>query len=283
MSRILVTGASGSTGRPLVQRLRAARVTVRTATRTPRPEPRSGPGEHVSFDWMDPKTHDAALEGIDRIYLLGPGLVADVDAIVIPFVRRALDRGVRRFVMLSASAVPEGTPGLGTVHAFLRRHAPEWAVLQPSWFMQNFIDLRHHHARGLLDGQLVTATGDGRVGFVDARDIADVAAHALLDAEPHDTAHVITGPEALGYDDIAARLSHALGRTIEHRAVDPQTLVRHLVDHEIPKPYAELLAKLDRDIRKGEHAQTTDTVMRITGHAPRSFDAFVREYASRWG
>lgn len=279
MTRILVTGASGSTGRPLVQRLRAAPVTVRTATRTPG----SGPGEHVPFDWMDPGTHDAALEGVDRVYLLGPGLVAHVDAIVIPFVRRALDRGVRRFVMLSASAVAEGAPGLGTVHAFLRRHAPEWTVLQPSWFMQNFIDPRHHHARGLLDGRLVTATGEGRVGFVDARDIADVAAHALVDAEPHDTAHVLTGPEALDYDDVAARLSRALGRTIEHRAVEPQALVRHLVDHEIPEPYAQLLAELDRAIGEGEHAQTTDTVLRVTGRAPRSFDAFVREHARRWG
>ena len=74
---------------------------------------------------------------------------------------------MRRVVLLSASAVPEGAPGLGTVHRYLRERVPEWAVLQPSWFMQNFVNERHHHGSTLKhDGVVVTATGEGRVGFV---------------------------------------------------------------------------------------------------------------------
>lgn len=79
--------------------------------------------------------------------------------------------------------------------------------------MQNFVNERHHHGASLKhDGVLVTATGEGRVGFVDARDIAEVAARALADERSHDTAHVITGPQALSYGELVNVISQVTGR-----------------------------------------------------------------------
>lgn len=279
MTLALVTGASGSTGRPLVEELRAEGVPVRAATRS---ASESLVCDHVAFDWMDPKTHAPALDGVDRVYVLGPGLMANPDAVVIPFVQRALAAGVRRVVLLSASAIAEGAPGLGMVHAFLRQHVPEWAVLRPSWFMQNFVDPRHHHARGLLAGTLVTATGKGRVGFVDARDIAAVAARALVDPVSHNAAYVITGLEALSYDDVVQRVGQAVGRVIEHRVVESGEVMRHMIENGIPDAYAQLLTQLEADVRRGVHAGITDTVHRVTGRQPRRFDAFAREHVAHW-
>ncbi|WP_375773628.1 NAD(P)H-binding protein [Archangium gephyra] len=279
--RVLVTGATGNTGRPIASRLAELGFAVRTAARGDRPA--DSTTEHVRFDWADPSSHEEALSGVDRMYLIAPAMVEDPSVLMLPFIERAVEHGVRRVVLLSSSAVPEGAPGLGTVHRALRERAPEWAVLQPSWFMQNFADERHHHGAGLKhDGVLVTATGEGRVGFVDARDIAEVAVRALADERSHDTAHVITGPQALSYGDIAAVLSQVTGRPMRHVQVDGEAVVQHMMGAGIPERYARLLAGLEESIRQGTDARVADTVSRVTGRPPRSFEDFARAHASFW-
>jgi uncharacterized protein YbjT (DUF2867 family) len=194
-------------------------------------------------------------------------------------VERALRAGVRRFVLLSSSAIEESQPGLGEVHRFLRKEAPEWAVLRPSWFMQNFVDARHFHAKSIATGEpLVTATGAASIRFVDVDDIATVAVRALLDKRSHDTDHVISGPEALTYDEIARTISEVTGIAVTHRAVSTSDLVRHFESGGMPAAYAELLAALDERIRTGAEARPTDTVKRVTGTEPRAFRAFVEAH-----
>ncbi|WP_437735046.1 NmrA family NAD(P)-binding protein [Sorangium sp. So ce1335] len=276
--RVLITGGTGTTGRAIAARLEAAGARVRVASRSA-PAAREGL-EHARFDWADPATHDAALRGADRVYLVAPALVEDPSVLMLPLIDRALAAGVRRFVLLSASPVPEGGPGLGLVHRALRERAPEWAVLQPSWFMQNFIDPRHPHFAAIAArGEITTATGDGRVGFVDAGDIAEVAARALLDEAPHNTAHVITGPEALSYDDVAAILSEVSGRAIRHVRADEDAASAYLVRAGYPAPFAAFLVRLDLAIRGGAEDRVTDTVQRVTGRAPRAFRDLARESA----
>jgi uncharacterized protein YbjT (DUF2867 family) len=159
---------------------------------------------------------------------------------------------------------------LGAVERLLRARAPEWAVLKPSWFMQNFTDPAHAHARSVAqDGKLYTSTGSGRVGFVDARDIAEVAVHALLEERAPNAALVITGPEALSYDDVARQLD------AQHVHITDGQAVSRLVSSGIPRAYAELLVALDVQIRAGAEARVTDTVERLTGNRARTFSEFL--------
>jgi ergot alkaloid biosynthesis protein len=279
--RVLVTGAAGNTGRRVAARLGEWGLTVRAAVRNGAPPDEAR--ERVRFDWADPSTHEEALAGVDRMYLLAPAFVEDPSTLMVPFIERALARGVRRVVLLSSSALPEGTPGLGRVHRLLRERAPEWAVLQPSWFMQNFVNAHHHHGVTLLrDGLMMTSTGDGHVGFVDADDIAEVAARALADTSSHDTAHVITGPQALSYDDIAAILSRVAGRPIRHVHVSAAEAQRRMMSAGMPERYAGFLVQLDEAIRAGAEARVTDTVSRVTGREPHSFESFAKAHATFW-
>ncbi|RKH18778.1 oxidoreductase [Corallococcus sp. CA047B] len=280
--RILVTGASGNTGRPIAEGLASEGFRVRTATRSTTPPFPSA--DHVLFDWADPTTHEPAVDGVDRMYLLLPPLDADPSLLMNPFIERALARGVRRVVLLSASAIPEGSPGLGQVHRFVREHAPEWSVLQPSWFMQNFANPQNQHGASVRrDGTLMTSTDKGRVGFVDTADIAAVGVRALADEPSHDTAHVITGPQALSYDDIAAVMSRVSGRPIRHVHASQEEVRRHLQEGTgMPEAYARLLAGLDVTLRDGAEDRVTDTVLRVTGRAPRTFEAFARAHAHVW-
>ncbi|WP_245678135.1 NmrA family NAD(P)-binding protein [Chondromyces crocatus] len=272
-----MTGASGNTGRQIARRLVDLGLRVRTATRS-HEAPGAAP-EHVRFEWTDPSSHDEALRGADRIYLVAPAYVDDPSTIMLPFLARALDLGVQRFVLLSASVIPEGAPGLGLVHRFMRERAPEWTVLQPSWFMQNFLTEKHHHGAGLLrEGRIATATGDGRVGFVDTVDIAEVAVRALCDAQSHDTVHVITGPEALSYGEIASILSRVTGRPMRHEAIDIADSCRRMVASGMPERYAQFLAHLEDLIRQGAEDRVTSTVLNVTGRPPKTFEEVARTH-----
>ncbi|GCD47820.1 NAD(P)H-binding protein [Streptomyces paromomycinus] len=271
---VLVTGATGTTGSRLVARLTALGCGVRAASRRAAPVTGARP---VRFDWYDPATHAEALRGVDRIYLVPPVGDRDPAAVVLPFLDRARAAGVRRVVLLSSSAIARGGPAVGRVHDALPGLFDEWAVLRPSWFMQNFGG-EHVHARSIRgDGVIATATGDGRVGFVDATDIAAVAAHALTDRSAPCTDLVVTGPEALSYDTVAAVLTRARGRTVMHQRLSHEQYRDRLAAAGVPGEFATLLADLDRSVADGSEDRTTDTVERLTGRPPRSFLTYARE------
>lgn len=280
---ILVTGATGTTGSRVVAALRRGDAPVRAASRTPVPS--DDPGvTPVRFSWEDPTTWDPALDGARGVYVLGPLTSAAPDAVLLPFVDRARALGVGRIVLLSGSPIAAGDPGLGRVHAALAAGPPGWAVLRPTWFAQNLVDVDHHVGGAVAAGEeIVTATGTGRIGFVDAADIAAVAARALLDPEPHDTDHLITGPEALSYDDVAEILSVARGREVRHRAVREPEAADAMAATGMPREYAGILAAMETAIAEGSEDRTTDTVLRVTGRAPRGVAEVVVEHVASGG
>jgi uncharacterized protein YbjT (DUF2867 family) len=269
---VLVLGGTGTTGSRVAELLRGRGVPVRVASRHPRVD---GGGDQVWFEWSAPAGHAAALAGVRRLYLVAPVGEADPLALVEPFLAAALAQGLRRVVLLSSSAVPEGAPVLGQVHRLVRTTVPEWTVLRPSWFMQNFVG-DHPVAAGIRDaGEIVTATGAGRVSFVDAGDIASVAVAALLDEPAHNTEHLITGPAALSYAEAAALITEATGRPVRHRNVGVPEFTARITAAGYPPDFAAVLAALDDDIRRGTQEQVSPTVARLTGRPPRSFEDFV--------
>ncbi|WP_063803442.1 NAD(P)H-binding protein [Streptomyces silvensis] len=273
---VLVTGAGGNTGSRVTARLAGRGHAVRAASRAATV---AHPGARpVRFDWYDEATHAPALDGADRVYLVPPPGDADPAAVVVPFLRRAHAAGVTRVVLLGSSAIERGGPGAGRVHQFLADEGlfDEWAVLRPSWFMQNFT-ADHAHARAIgTSGILTSATGTGRVAFVDADDIAAVAVHALTAAAAPERELVITGPEALSFDEVAATVARLTGRPVEHRPVTAERLAAHLAELGVPADFARILAALDTAIAGGAEDRVTDTVERLTGRPPRAFADFYR-------
>ncbi|MFC8697243.1 NmrA family NAD(P)-binding protein [Streptomyces parvus] len=270
----LVIGATGTTGSRTAAQLTAAGHHVRAASR--RATPVAGT-EHVPFDWYDPATHTAALDGVDRVYLIPPVGDSDPAATMLPFLRQARAAGVRRAVLLSSSAIPEGGPAVGKVHQALPGLFEQWAVLRPSWFMQNFTGT-HAHALSIRDeGVIRTATGTGRVGFVDAEDIAAVAVRALTDEQAPNTDLVLTGPEALGHDDIATIITEVTGRPVVHHRLAYEQLRDRLTSQGVPVEFAAMLAGMDRAIAEGAEDRVTGTVHRLTGRPPRTFRSLLEQ------
>ncbi|MGW8884509.1 NmrA family NAD(P)-binding protein [Streptomyces sp. NPDC055749] len=265
----LVIGATGTTGSRVAAHLVAGGRRVKAAGRSATPVDGAVP---VRFDWDDPASFEGALDGADRVYLIPPLGAAAPAAVMLPFLRQARTAGVERAVLLSSSAIPAGGPAVGQVHQALPGLFPQWAVLRPSWFMQNFTG-NHAHARTIrADGTIRTAAGEGRVGFVDADDIAAVAVHALTEPQAPNTDLIITGPQALSYGDIAATLTEVTGRTITHQQLTYEQM-RDRLAADMPAEFAAMLAGMDHAIAEGAEDRTTDTVQRLTGRPPRNFRA----------
>jgi uncharacterized protein YbjT (DUF2867 family) len=264
MSAVLVTGASGTTGSRVAARLAGRGIAVRAAGR-------SGA---VRFDWYDPGTHAGALAGVDRMYLVPPVRDPEPQAVMLPFLDLARAAGVRRAVLLSNSLVPAGGPMTGTVHKAIADTFGEWAVLRPSWFMQNVIGGHAHAASIRATSAIATSAGSGRAGFVDAGDIAQVAVETLMAPAAVNTDLILTGPESLSYDDVAAILTETSGRAITHKRLDPADQPAYYEALGVPGFTARFLAGMDWVIASGAEDRTTDTVKRMAGAPPRSFRDF---------
>jgi uncharacterized protein YbjT (DUF2867 family) len=268
---VLVTGSTGTTGSRLTSQLTARGIAVMAANRAGEGPPGT---KTVRFDWHDPTTHPAALAEVDRMYLIPPIGDPDPSAVMLPFLEHARHTGVRRVVLLSNAPTPAGGPGPGIVHQAITETFPEWAVLRPSWFMQN-VTGEHPHARMIRHtSTIVTATGGQRVGFIDAGDIARVGVEALLAPEPLNADLILTGPQALSYEDMASVLSGASGRAITHVAVAPEEVPPRYEAVGVPARSAQFLAFMDSVIAAGGEGWTTDTVERVTGRPPRTLAEF---------
>ena len=272
---ILVTGGTGKTGRRVAEQLRSIWGVPRIATRNPHHE------THVRFDWSDASTFAEAFENVGAVYLVAPTDTVESLEAMQPALEAALQAGVKRFVLLSASSLEEGGPMMGKVHSWLRHNAPEWVVLRPTWFMQNFSEL-HHRDPIREESALYTATGDGRIGFIDAADIAASAAAVLVAPHVENTDYILTGPEAMSYDGVAASLSRQLGRQVHHhRLTVPGLTARHR-EQGLPEDYARTLAAMDGAIAGGSEDRVTDNVRKLTGRAPMAFADFVQQNAGAW-
>lgn len=270
LTATLVIGATGTTGRRVTAQLTAEGHRVKAASRNATPV---DPAQAVRFDWNEPATWGEALDGAGRAYLVPPIGSSDPAAVMLPFLRQARATGVRRAVLLSSSAIPAGGPAVGQVHEELPGLFEEWAVLRPSWFMQNFAG-HAPHARSIREeGAIRTAAGNGRVGFIDASDIAAVAVRALTDEQAPNVDLLLTGPQALSYDEVAAIITEVTGRPVAHRQLTFEQL-RDRWAAEIPLEFATMLAGMDRAIADGAEDRTSDTVRRLTGRSPGTLRAF---------
>lgn len=265
--RILITGGTGKTGQLVASQLALRGIEVRIAARNPLSP------DQLRFEWNDPATHIDALEGVGAVYLVAPTDQTEHLSVMRPFLERAVSQVPGRLVLLSASSLEEGGPMMGEVHAWLSAHAPLWTVLRPTWFMQNFTT--QHRYSIIEEGCLYSATEDGRVPFIDAADIAAVATEALMSSTLASGDHVLTGPEALTYDEVASAISASIGIPVRHCRLSVGELAARHAASGIPSSYAVTLAGMDGAIAEGSEDRITPEVERITGRPANTFANFL--------
>ena len=273
---ILVTGATGNVGRPLVGLLSEASVPIRAFVRDPE-RARAALGPTVDLakgDFAEPATLDAALGGIERVFLLSGNSELETDAVV-----AAVRAGVGRVVKQSAlGAGLDPPPFHRRIEETLERSGLGFTHLRPTAFMQTLAA----YLPALIDsdGTFRLPAGGGRVAWVDTRDISAVAFRALTEDGHEGKAYPITGPETLSMAEVAEELSVATGRPIRYEDVPPDTARELMVQNGLPPPFAEFLVAFYGLVSDGATDFITKTVPRITGAPGRTFGGFAEEHAS---
>ena len=274
---VLVTGASGNVGREvcaeLLRRgvpLRAAALDERDAAALPAGVP------WTPFDFSRPETHAAALEGVDRVFLLRPPQMADAAAFD-PFITAMRAAGVLQVVFLSLLGV-EKNPVVPhhAIEKRLRASGLGWTMIRPAFFMQN---LTTTHLADLRAGRIVVPAGNGRTSFIDVRDIGAAAALTLAEDGHVGKAYSITGGEALTYGECAALLGEAAGRRIVYTRPSGREFARHMAAQGFPPDYVRVMRGIYLVCRLRLAGRVTDELPRLLGRPAITFARFAGDSA----
>ncbi|QKW05700.1 NmrA family NAD(P)-binding protein [Streptomyces sp. NA04227] len=265
----LVTGATGNTGRHVVEELVRRGEHVRALTRDPVAAADRLPAgvELVTGTHTEPEKMDAALEGVDRLHITVTSGLAEVGP---ELVRRAVDAGVRRLTVVWGGYV-------GPVEQAVADSGVEWTRLEPQEFMSNTLTW----SESIRAEGVVREPYDMPSALVHEADIGAVAAVALLDDGHHGRSYNLTGPEALTSRQRIAALSRATGREISFVPITHEQAIERLLATGVPRADAEYV--IGWYAEPGEDATTVvDTVEKVTGRPARTFAQWVTEYAGRF-
>jgi len=277
--RILVIGGTGTVGSALVPELVGRGVDVRVMSRSAGGSDGDGV-ERVAGDMSRPETLAPAFAGVDRAYLLTP-LAQDEVLQGTNAIEAAREAGIERLVFQS---ILDAAGGVGIPHFEskvelldrIRGSGLAWSVVAPASFYQNDVRLRDLIVE---QGIYPNPIGNGGTNRVDVRDIAGVAAAALLDAGYESREVAAVGPDSWTGDGIAKVYSQILGREVRYtgddleawaaqaRSVIPDWLVSDLV-----RMYAHFQ---DRGLAATDD-QLAETRAAL-GREPRPFSEFARE------
>ncbi len=263
---ILILGGSGKTGRRVAERLTARGKQVRLASRSTVP----------AFDWTDPTGWAAALEGISAAYisyqpdLAVPGAVEAIRALS----RLAVEKGVQHLVLLSGRGEDEAL----AAEEALKASGARYTIIRASWFFQNFSET--FMVEGIRGGDLILPVGDVREPFIDANDIADIAAAALTEPGHAGKTYEVTGPRLMTFREAIAEISGQTGRDIRYTTVSIGDYTALLEQAQIPGDYIWLLTYLFTTVLDGRNESLTDGVFQALGRAPHDFSDYVREIAA---
>ncbi len=273
MSRVLVIGGTGTVGREVTAQLRAAGESVRAMSRKPS-------GADVYGDLTVQESLDACLDGVDRVFVVWTAPAAAVEAAFERIARRA-----RRVVLMTsphtvAHPMFNQPNPVQPLHALLERtvraSGTEWTILRPGMFASNALEWWGRQMRA--GGPVRWPYLDALTAPIDPRDIAAIAARALLGDGHNGAEYVLTGPEPLTQREQIETIGRAVGRAVTTEELTPEEAVRELA---FPPPVTRML--MDAWAAAiGIPAHVTRTVAEVTGRPARNFFEWARDYAEEF-
>lgn len=274
--QIVVTGATGTIGGRVVEGLLAQQVPVVAFVRDAAKAP---PGTRAAVGTFEDRASlERAFAGADTLVLI-TAANANAAEQTLAAIDAAKAANVRKVVRISAlKAAPDGptdnTRQHGRTEAALKASGLTYVILRPHYFMQNLTSSMST-IRG--EGKIYWGVGDGRMGMVDTRDVADAAVTAALTDKFDGNTYELTGPASISYNEVAAAVGRGLGREVTYAPVPPEAAGEAVRRYGADEWTVRLLRDYCTAYSKGFGDFTTGDVQRITGRAPRSIDDFVRE------
>jgi len=277
--KILVTGASGNVGSYVVKELlKMGEQVVAAGTETGKLDRMfEGKSEVVYVDFTDKSTFDKALKNIDRVFLMRPPHLGKPEDLY-PFIDAMKNRDIKLVSFLSLMGVEKNTiPPHHKIEKYIEKVGIPYAHIRPGFFMQNLSGI--HSVEIREKNEIFIPAGKSKTSFIDAADIGLAAAVLLHEPEKYkNSAHTITGPEALDYHQVAEILSSVAGRKIKYaRPGFLKYRNYYIKKRKLDKTYVNVTVALYFMTRMGTAEEVTNGFYELTGRKPRTLREFVQD------
>lgn len=264
---ILVIGGNGKTGRRVMQRLQAMGHRVRIGGRNQEP----------AFDWTDPATYLQALAGMDRAYITYyPDLaVPGAKEAIATLTDLARNQGLEKVVLLSGKGEKEAE----FCEQIVADSGLNYTLVRASWFNQNFSE--SFLLEPVLAGQVALPMPEAEIPFVDANDIADVAAKVLLDENYNSRTITVTGPRKLTFKEVVETIASETNREIQFIPVTIEAYAEGMKAAGLPEDYVWLFSYLFREVLGNpENQDVAHDIEEVLGRKATDFSEFARKTAT---
>ena len=281
-NKILVTGATGTVGTEVLNELLISGANIRAAVHSNSNIERikSQGIETITMDYQNAETVYEGLSGVDKLFLVMPFQPNMVD-LSANLVKQSRKRGISHIVKLSAiGAEAEDGITVGRMHRqeekLIEESGIAYTFLRANAFMQNFINFYGNTIRN--QSSFCVPAGEGKVSFVDVRDVAAVAAKALTESERHaGKAYDISGAEALSYEDTAKILSREVGKRINYVNISENDFRQGMKEIGMDELFINSAAELFAVTRAGYSSRISPVVEEIMDRKPILFNEFARD------
>lgn len=264
--KILILGATGKTGRRVVERLKKiTNVETRLGSRN----------EKIPFDWENPESWAAVIKDIDSVYItFQPDLaIPSAEDTIRTFTKFAAQNGVQKMVLLSGRGEKEAQ----ICEEIVKATAKHWTIVRASWFNQNFSE--SFFLDPILAGIVALPRAETLEPFTDADDIADVVVESLLHDIHNGKTYELTGPQLLTFEQAVAEIAKATNRDITFEALTLEQYNQMLQEYQLPEDYIWLVNYLFEQILDGRNSHITNDIEKILGRKPKDFTNYALEIA----
>jgi len=280
---VLVTGASGNIGVPTIQNLIAKGVHVRAAVRqaSKADNLKTLGAELIEVDITKEEKLIPNLKDVDTIVMIIP-VIPDIVNIGKTITAAAKAAGVKHIVKLSGMGTDQSSITLSKWHAEIEKLIRDTGIIlssvRPNNFYQNLINYNAPTIKS--SNAFFGPFGDGKVSYVDTRDVAAVIAELVVKPEHHGKNFTLTGSQALSHTQIAEIISKVTGKTVTFVDIPEEKSKETMLSYQIPEVIVNGLSELYAVMKAGYASEVTTTVHDVLGRNPISLEDFVKEFAA---
>lgn len=260
----LIIGGTGKTGRKVANKLTESGHIVRIGSRSATP----------AFDWQDPSTWDATLEGMDKVYItFQPDLAVPraLEAIE-ELTKKAKRKGIKKLVLLSGKGEREAE----LCEQVVIHSGIDHTIVRASWFNQNFSE--SFFLEPILEGFVALPQAEAKVPYVDTDDIADVAVAALLDEKHNGKIYQLTGPRLLTFKQVTQEIAEATGREIAFTPIALPAYTQIMKQQGVPADFVWLIEYLFSEVLGNpSNSEITNDIEKVLGRKPKDFSQYIQE------
>lgn len=277
----LITGATGTVGKAVLEEVRRAGAKHRAMYRSVEDAKKAPPQtEAVIADFAKKDTLAPVLGGVDSVYLVCSP-VPDLVQLESNMIEACTMAGVQHLVLNSALGAADYEKSFPSWHRkvedMLKRTRISWTILRPNSFHQNTVTYYAPSIRS--QGVFYGSLGDSRMSYLDVRDVAAVAAKALSGGSHSGKTYELNGPEALSSREIAAKIAKAAGRPVKYVDIPMDAQRKAMLDMGMPEWQVTALLDLQLYYLNGRGGEVDGLLQELLGRSPISMDQFLRENA----